>query len=322
MLVKAQIKIIFLAFFAANISFAATTSPSPTNPANTEYLPNRGQADAFRTAAEVASAFGVYIESQDNKITNVDGNTSAKVSDCIKSPDSCDRDEVFKALIQYNLNKTAKAMVLRNETNAHNLEALGGRTVVNEGTSVTEKTPRQVFKIDLTKGFTTKIDPNEILGQQFQQDYRMFIKAYAAPNADNYITTTTTKDSSGRTIEIAATKNGQVIPDQAGLDRDMKMQELKPLQARAKELFDTPPTVKKTTDAKAEAEVDLGSLGFADPVSADTAKKYAQALNTEIDKSVKSTTTKDTDATYYMKADDFNNFLNKIWPPSAAPRQQ
>ena len=309
-------------------SFASDAIATPTAP-STEYLGIRGQADAFKTAAEVASAFGVYMTQK--KDSNFDfQQTGTKVVDCMNNQDKCSEADVFKALIQYNVNKEVEAMVLKNSTNAKNLETLDGHGIPKDGDAKVEYGgPRQVFKINIDPDFgaaqvdVKKLKEQEILGKDFLTSYRQFVDAYSKPNKDNYVQVKNEFDPvTGKMMEVAGAE------DTAAYNRDLRNQSAKAFtdKANALKANAVEPKVETEKDGTLalHSGLDQGSLGFNDRVSEETAKKYAEGLNNVIDQQLleqkKQGSLSTADVSYTISASDFNGFLNQIWPPAAGPR--
>ena len=193
--------------------------------------------------------------------------------------------------------------------------------------------PRQVFKINIDPDFgEAKVDvrkskEQEILGKDFLESYREFVNEYSKPKLENYVQVKSEFDPvAGKMVDVAAIQNGAIQTDTAAFNRDAKIQSAKVFADKAQTLEKTAtaPQIETEKDGTLalKSGFDQKSLGFNDRVSEETAKKYAENLNANIDKQLHADKVKNgvEEESYFVTTASFNEFLDGIWPPAAGPR--
>jgi hypothetical protein len=166
------------------------------------------QADAYEAAAEAASYLAHYMknysefsqhmykmEEKDGKmVRTIDEKNRFKtaVQNCVVEQNAaCDektKKEMLTALVHYNLGREVRAMLLESNTYHQNMRSLESNREAMEKTALSKGFGRKksTFQVDPSKVMDPvswqqgKLTQNEIavLGDQFLNDYRIFIDAY------------------------------------------------------------------------------------------------------------------------------------------------
>lgn len=160
------------------------------------------QNESFKRAAQAASYLGHYMQhfSRYGVVMKDDKQVAAThraLKACLTASGDCDadaRNRVMAALMQYNLGKEVRAMIVENNTNEQNMKSLGrplrlrqraGASLINRrqaGQSYDES-----FKLtarDLAEAVKVRIDPallqqRNMLGEEFRRQYLNFIDTYS-----------------------------------------------------------------------------------------------------------------------------------------------
>lgn len=211
------------------LAFAAPSSsrlPTPAKPAPTDRNGDASAADmkctkgadgvstcaaqheSFERAAQAASYLGIYMSQYSAFAQSVvsDPSKLKKLQDsvvaCLQGTGKCGPDEksyLTAAMIQYNLGKEVKSMMLKNNTNQANMESFktpDGKLLF-EGklrhVRNTQRTYKETFKLQ-PKDFNTVESfhrgavadgERQSLGEEFKQDYLKFIDTYTQTTQDH-----------------------------------------------------------------------------------------------------------------------------------------
>lgn len=174
------------------------TSPHLRCPPGTKDPRCASQAESFKRAAQASSYLAHYMKTQSLFATRMkdDANvlkTNEAIKNCTTGPSCSSEDQalMMAALIQYNLGKEVKSMILQNNTNEAALKSipeqrvLRGKNQHRLGTGFSYEDSfklnpanlgaREEFSLD-----AKKIQERQMLGEEFKKDFEKFIDVYSS----------------------------------------------------------------------------------------------------------------------------------------------
>ena len=228
------------AFANTTLGPKATTNPTNTAGNVEEYLPIRGQNEAFTTAAEVMSAYGGYFQSYGVfSDKNARQKAAQNIANCLNGLTNCDKQNLLTTLVNYNLGRRVRGMILENQTNAQNMKALqlpkdglfraavGRKDNKDKDSDVglrsraeSQQKGRKSFRFQVDSNFGVSqlaIQQKEILGDEFLRDYRLFMDSHLEVKEEDagHFSRAKVENSGQGAVDVQERKEGQVQVDVA-----------------------------------------------------------------------------------------------------------
>lgn len=348
--------VVCLGLLAPAVSHSSSRTPAPPNPKDKKaeaerYLP---QSDAFKAAQEASSYLGSYIQNYGHfGVARGDRDkllkrTHESIQLCLQGSSACTDErkiEVMNALVQYNLGKDLRRMMLENSTNFENIKSMKGAQPIHslKGRTTTPE-PFKLKEEDVAAATTfildsKKMQERDILGPTFLNEYRSFLSEYSNTTPDRKDWHYVAQKLPGEEMWVYARgQDGKPLVDEERFRNDQLSQRDKTIQEAAKfvQKSITEPKLKKVNADTFRAESDIDSdlmteklgLKMYPVLNTDTGKvlndeqsavAYVRRINGVVEEAQKRKKPADgvkVVTTYTIDPDAFRNFLDEIWPPS------
>lgn len=242
------------------------------------------QADAYKIASEANSYLGAYWMNFGAFGKDADKDARQRdlkkmygmIEKCLNRSSECGDEEkttVMRALVNYNLGKDIKRMVLENNTNFEKMKSMDPNlgTHLKKGPSTARKGPFKLDEKDITGSSTFILNgrqarERDILGPVFMNEYKTFINHYSntGPTQANwhYVPQKTPTKSGDSTYVFHSNRTtGQPIIDNARFNEDQLTQNSEQIYQARKAMLDSvkQPGLKQTGASTYQATSDINA---------------------------------------------------------------
>lgn len=330
-----------------------TAAPKTADEKKSEiYYP---QSDAFKAAQEASTYLGTYMQNFGHfgimrpAREKLLAKTHESIKLCLQGSSRCTDErkvEVMNALVQYNLGKDLRRMMLENSTNYENIKSMKGAEPVpglKARSSIPEPFKLEEKEVEAATTFLMdagKTKEREILGPAFVNEYRSFLNEYSNTTPEQEKWHYVAQKLPGEDMWVLARgPDGNPMVDRERFQNDQLSQHHKSVR-QASEFVQksiTEPKLKKVNADTFRAESDIDEdlltkdlgLKMYPVVNKDTGKlldeqesavAYVRVINGAVEEAQKkgklAAEGKKVVAGYSIDPDKFRDFLDEIWPPS------